>query len=219
MIKNISSDRFLLKKSDFKDLFKIMKICLFLLFAFAFQLMATNTNAQDAIIELRSNSVTVSQLISEIEKQTDYLVVYSNREVNTSRTLSLKNKSDKVSEYLNQTFSGTDIGYDFEKNYIVLSKKAEETASILTNLTQTVQQQGKTVRGTVTDSNGEPIIGATIVVKANPSQGTVTDLDGNFTLPNVQENAVLHFSYVGMKPLDVSTAGRNTIDIIMESEV
>ena len=137
---NTSSDHFLIKKSDFKDLFNIMKICLFLLFAFAFQLMATNTNAQDAIIELRSNSVTVSQLISEIEKQTDYLVVYSNREVNTSRTVSLKNKSDKVSEYLNQTFSGTDIGYDFEKNYIVLSKKAEETANILTNLVQTVQQ-------------------------------------------------------------------------------
>ncbi|MDX9776003.1 MAG: hypothetical protein RBT40_08675, partial [Petrimonas sp.] len=65
--------------------------------------MATNTNAQDAIIELKSNSVTVSQLISEIEKQTDYLVVYSNREVNTSRTVSLKNKKDKLSEYLNQT--------------------------------------------------------------------------------------------------------------------
>ena len=43
---NTSSDHFLIKKSDFKDLFNIMKICLFLLFAFAFQLMATNTNAQ-----------------------------------------------------------------------------------------------------------------------------------------------------------------------------
>lgn len=114
----------MLKKSDFKDLFKIMKICLFLLFAFAFQLMATNTNAQDAIIELRSNSVTVSQLISEIEKQTDYLVVYSNREVNTNRIITFQRKSDKVSEYLNEAFANTDIGYDFENNYIVLSKKS-----------------------------------------------------------------------------------------------
>ena len=215
---NTSSDHFLIKKSDFKDLFNIMKICLFLLFAFAFQLMATNTNAQDAIIELRSNSVTVSQLISEIEKQTDYLVVYSNREVNTSRTVSLKNKSDKVSEYLNQTFSGTDIGYDFEKNYIVLSKKAEETASILTNLTQTVQQQGKTVRGTVTDSNGEPVIGATIVVQGDATKGTVTDIDGNFILSNLPENAVLQVTYVGMKPQEIITAGRNIIDVLMEAD-
>ena len=219
MIINTSSDHFLIKKSDFKDLFKIMKICLFLLFAFAFQMMATNTNAQDAIIELKSNSVTVSQLISEIEKQTDYLVVYSNREVNTSRTVNLKNKSDKVSEYLNQTFIGTDIGYDFENNYIVLSKKAQQTANILTNLVQSVQQQGKTVRGTVTDSDGEPVIGATIVVKDNPTQGTVTDVDGNFILSNLPENAVLQITYVGMKPQEVSTAGRNRINIIMESDI
>lgn len=216
---NTSSDHFLIKKSDFKDLFNIMKICLFLLFAFAFQLMATNTNAQDAIIELRSNSVTVSQLISEIEKQTDYLVVYSNREVNTSRTVSLKNKSGKVSEYLAQTFRGTDIGYDFENKYIVLSKKAQQTASTITNLVQTLQQQGKTVRGTVTDSNGEPVIGATIVVQGDATKGTVTDIDGNFILSNLPENAVLQITYVGMKPQEVSTAGRSTIDVVMDVDV
>ncbi|MDD4778917.1 MAG: TonB-dependent receptor, partial [Fermentimonas sp.] len=180
--------------------------------------MATNTNAQDAIIELKSNSVTVSQLISEIEKQTDYLVVYSNREVNTSRTVSMKNKSDKVSEYLNQTFSGTDIGYDFEKNYIVLSKKAEETASILTNLTQTVQQQGKTVRGTVTDSNGEPVIGATIVVKDKPSQGTVTDIDGNYSITNISETTTLVFSFIGMRALEFVVENQTIINVRMEEE-
>jgi len=100
---NTSFNHFI-KKSDFKNLFKIMKICLFLLFVFTFQMMATNTNAQDAIIELKTNTVTVSQLISEIEKQTDYLVVYSNREVDTSRKVNLKSKSNKVSEYLNEGF-------------------------------------------------------------------------------------------------------------------
>lgn len=216
---NTSSDHFLIKKSDFKDLFKIMKICLFLLFAFSFQLMATKSSAQDAIIELKSNTVTVSQLISEIEKQTDYLVVYSNREVNSKRTVNLKNRSDKVSEYLNQIFGGTDIGYDFEKNYIVLSKKAQQTATTITNLAQTLQQQGKTVRGTVSDSNGEPIIGATIVVKDNPSQGTVTDIDGNFILSNLPENAVLQITYVGMKPQEISTAGRSTISVVLDTDV
>ncbi len=216
---NTSSDHFLIKKSDFKDLFKIMKICLFLLFAFAFQMMATNTNAQDAIIELKSNSVTVSQLISEIEKQTDYLVVYSNREIDTSRKVNLKNKTEKVSEYLNETFNGTDIGYDFENNYIVLSKKAQQTSTILTNLVQSVQQQGKTVRGTVTDSNGEPVIGATIVVKDNPSRGTVTDIDGNFILSNLPENAVLQITYVGMKPQEIITAGRSTISVVLDTDV
>ena len=215
---NISSDHFLIKKSDLNDLFKIMKICFFLLFVFTFQMMATNTNAQNAIIELDANSVTVDKLIREIEKQTDYLVVYSNREVNTSREVTLKKKSDTVSEYLYQTFNGTDIGYEFENNYIVLSRKAQETATILTGLVQTAQQQGKTVRGTVTDSSGETLIGATIVVKDNPTQGTVTDIDGNFILSNIPENATLVITFVGMKSQNISVEGRTTINITLTEE-
>ena len=213
---NTSSDHFLIKKSDFKDLFKIMKICLFLLFAFAFQLMATNTNAQDAIIELKSNSVTVSQLISEIEKQTDYLVVYSNREVNTSRKVSLKKKSAKVSEYLNQTFSGTDIGYDFEKNYIVLSKKERQNASSVPNIIVGSQQQKKNITGTVADVSGVPIIGANIV-EVGTTNGTVTDVDGNFSL-DVENNATIHISYIGYLEQNIDTEGKRRFDIVLSED-
>ena len=194
-----------------------MKICLF--YCLLTSIDGNKYKAQDAIIELRSNSVTVSQLISEIEKQTDYLVVYSNREVNTSRTVTLKKKSDRVSEYLDQMFNGTDIGYDFEKNYIVLSKRSSQSEGAITSLAQTLQQLGRTVRGTVTDTNGEPVIGATIIIKNNPSQGTVTDFDGKFYLSNIQEDAVLQITYVGMKPQEVAVSGRSTIDVVMEADV
>src|SRR5690606_27516430 len=147
------------------------------------------------------------------EKQTDYLVVYSNREVNTSRTVTLKKKSDRVSEYLDQMFNGTDIGYDFEKNYIVLSKRSSQSEGAITSLAQTLQQLGRTVRGTVTGTNGEHVIGATIIIKNNPSQGTVTDFDGKFYLSNIQEDAVLQITYVGMKPQEVAVSGRSTIDV------
>src|SRR5690554_4279510 len=147
MKKNISSDHFLIK-SDFKDLIKIMKICLLLLFAFAFQIMATDSNAQDAVIVLKNNSATVSQLIHEIEKQTDYLVVYSNREVDTNRKVNFQNRSNKVSTYLGEAFSDTDIGYNFENDYIVLSKKAHQNAATLSQAIQAVQQ-GRTVTGKI----------------------------------------------------------------------
>ena len=196
-----------------------MRICLFLLFGFVFHTQAIDTNAQNATIVLSSNSVSINQLISEIEKQTDYLVVYSNSEVNTSRIVNLKNKSDNVSEYLNQMFSGTNVGYDFENNYIVLSKKAEGAANFLAELVNSVKQQGRTIRGTVTDMEGEPVIGATLIVKDVPSQGTVTDIDGNFILVNIPDDAVLQITYVGMKPQEISTSGRSTIDIILESDM
>ncbi len=215
---NISFDHFLRKRSDYKELIKIMKICILFLFAFTFQMMATDSSAQNAVIALNSNSTTVRQLINEIEKQTDYLVVYSNREVDTNRKINFQNRSNKVSTYLNEAFSGTDISYDFENNYIILSKRANRNASLIAGLIRENQQQGKTVTGKIIDSGGEPVIGATIVVKDNPSQGTITDIDGIFSLRNVEDKAILQITFVGMRPQEVNTSGLTTINITLESD-
>ena len=81
-----------------------------------------------------------------------------------------------------------------------------------------VSAQNLTVRGTVTDKNNEPVIGATIVVEGELSRGTVTDIDGNYVLPNVPGNAKLVFSYVGMKKQIVPVNGRTVINVVMEEE-
>lgn len=217
---NTSSGHFLQKKNDCKDLIKIMKICLLFLFALTFQLKALNTNAQDAVIGLKTNSITIGQLINEIERQTDYLVVYSNREVDTQRTVNFPQNSDKVSSYLNTAFLNTDIGYNFENDYIVLSKKARQSTTVdITRLIEDAQQQERTITGRVTDENGEPIIGATIVIKNNPLQGTITDINGDFKLTNIPEDPILQFTYVGMKSQEVTVEGLTTVNIIMESDI
>lgn len=203
------------KNSAFKDLLRKMKIFLFFLFAAAFQMMAVNTNAQDAVIELKRNDVSINQLIKEIEKQTDYLVVYSNREINTKKIINFEQKINKVSACLNEAFANSDIGYDFENNYIILSKKTEANKTSKVNSKETPQQQGITVTGKVADADGEPIIGAAIIVKGNSSRGTVTDMDGNFNLTNTPENATLLITYVGMIPMEIAVEGRKSFDIIM----
>lgn len=60
-------------------------------------------------------------------------------------------------------------------------------------------QNGFMVAGTVMDENGEPLIGVSVVNQANTSQGTVTDLDGKFRLPNLLNKTTLLFTYVGLK--------------------
>ena len=79
---------------------------------------------------------------------------------------------------------------------------------ILFSLPLTVLAQGtKTVKGTVVDQNNEPIIGATVVVKGS-TIGAATDLDGNYVLNGVPEDATLVFNYLGMLPQEISAAGR-----------
>ena len=77
--------------------------------------------------------------------------------------------------------------------------------------------QNITVRGSVRDSKGEPLIGVTVKVSGTTT-GTITDVNGNFTLANVPSNATLEFSYVGMKTQTVSVDGRTTINVVMEEE-
>ena len=75
---------------------------------------------------------------------------------------------------------------------------------ILFSLPLTVLAQGtKTVKGTVVDQNNEPIIGATVVVKGS-TIGAATDLDGNYVLNGVPEDATLVFNYLGMLPQEIS---------------
>ena len=74
--------------------------------------------------------------------------------------------------------------------------------------------QSITVRGTVVDPSGEPLIGASILAEGT-SVGTATDIDGNYAI-NVNPDATLVFSYVGYDPQSVAVKGRTTIDVTMK---
>lgn len=79
-----------------------------------------------------------------------------------------------------------------------------------------VQQQKKsgTVTGTVLDTNGEPIIGASVVVKGT-SKGSVTDLEGKYTIPNVSKGVVLEFSFIGYVKLERTVGTDSTVNAIL----
>ena len=79
-------------------------------------------------------------------------------------------------------------------------------------------QKGMTVRGTVFDSNGETIIGASVVLKGNNSIGTISDIDGNFMLTVPNENPTLIVSFVGMKTKEVKATSKGLIKITLEDD-
>ena len=79
-------------------------------------------------------------------------------------------------------------------------------------------QKGMTVRGTVFDSNGETIIGASVVLKGNNSIGTISDIDGNFMLTVPNENSTLVVSFVGMKSKEVKATLSGLIKVTLEDD-
>jgi len=86
--------------------------------------------------------------------------------------------------------------------------------AVLVLQTAAVYSQQLTVSGTVTDNKGQPLAGVTVMVKGTTT-GTITDESGRYTLPNVQTNATLAFSFVGMTAQEAAVSGRSRIDVTL----
>ena len=79
--------------------------------------------------------------------------------------------------------------------------------------------QNITVTGTVVDESGMTVVGATVIVSGNLTKGSVTDVDGKYSLSNVPSDAVLEFSYIGMKSQSVKVNGRTVVNVTMLPDV
>lgn len=79
-------------------------------------------------------------------------------------------------------------------------------------------QRGVTVRGTVEDSNGEPVIGASIVVRGSNSIGTVSDLNGDFVLTVPSDKSILVVSFIGMSAQEVKATGKGKITVVLQDD-
>lgn len=177
-----------------------MKLILSFLLLCVSTVFSENVSSQIARVNIVANKLSVKEIIKQIEDQTDYLFVYSNEKVDLSHRVSLNASDISVINVLNRIFENSDIGYAMEGNNILLMKKEAIR-----------QQKGKVLKGAVKDQSGEPVIGANVVVKGT-TNGTVTDVDGNFTL-EVSNTDVLLVSFIGYMTREIPVKDRNILNI------
>ena len=141
-------------------------------------------------LSLDLQNVPLEQVFSAIEARTSYRFLYNKELVKVTRKVSVNVQNKDLSVVLSQLFAGTDITYILKNRQIVLSRTSEKQSQPIKTL--------KKVTGKIVDEKGEPIIGANIV-EAGTANGTVTDVDGNFSL-SVDNNATIHISYIWDSP-------------------
>lgn len=182
------------------------------------QFFASAVAAQSVNVKLTLNNSTVADVIEKLHRQTGYEFSYDAGILSEKLTnVSVDAKNERIETVLSQVFGKSDITFRVLNNRVFLksNKKLEMQMSTLANTTQ--QPRARKVSGTINDNKGEPIIGATIVEKGNTTNGTITDIDGNFTLEIVPD-AVLQITYVGYEPQEITTTGKNTFHIVLQED-
>ncbi len=175
-------------------------------------LSSIGLNAQNITKDFKGESL--RDVLKAVEKQTGMSVIYKVGEVNANKKITASFKSTPLDKVL-QTILDAGVSYEINNNIIAIHKKENEKQDV-----KRTPQSGrnKTVKGTVLDERGEPIIGATIKVK-DTKTATVTDIDGNFTL-DVPEGSKLVISYLGYADKEVNADSKDlTINMSENSEV
>lgn len=194
-----------LSLTEFKHIFKVMKLTSLFGVLCVSSAFAINVNSQSLRVNIHANQKQAKEVIKQIEEQTDYLFVYNHDKVNLNNIVTIQANNETVAEVLNQMFAGTDIIYAMQGNNILLMQKDA-----------VVQQSGKVVTGTIVDPSGMPVIGANVMVKGT-TNGTITDMDGKFSL-EVEEGAILQISYIGYANQEIKVGDQKTLSIALKED-
>jgi TonB-linked SusC/RagA family outer membrane protein len=160
--------------------------------------------AQNQTVSLPQKQITLRAAFEEIEKQTDLTIAYNESTVNVNQTVSADLKNKPLEQVLTDILKGTNATWKLQGKQILIIPAPQ--ANIQKNIT-----------GTVSDATGEPIIGANVVEKGT-SNGTVTDLEGNFSL-KIRENAVLRVSYIGYTSQEIAVKNQSNLPITLKENV
>ncbi len=216
-----------LERGDFlkylRKTMRIMRLSLFLIIISSAMAFSATSYSQNTKLTLNLNNATVKEVIKAIEDQSEFLFFYQEKHVDLNRKVTLHATEQEVETIMNQLFAETNNIYVINDRQIVIGvaprRELEKQMLRLKGDIKTVieQPQQKEITGKVTDTDGLPLPGVSIIVKGT-TIGTVTNNDGLFSL-NIPLNAeTLQFSFVGMRTHEIDIKGLTTVNIIMEEE-
>lgn len=193
---------------SFKRFFK-MKLCLSILLLSFFHVRGGNALAQNVSIQVKN--VSVKSVLKKLKEQVNIEFLYMTDELDDQQKVSIDLKNKPLKQVLDACFSNQSVNYTIDSTVVLISRKK----AIMT--TPSPVQQNRTVSGTVQDAYGNPLSGASIVLKNNPSISTSVQSDGKFSI-NVPSNAILIISYLGYITQEVPIENKETLQILLDEE-
>lgn len=205
-MKNLSVRKCFTNKAQ-NNYVRTMKLTAFFLFLFIFQVHAGISYSQTVKLSIDMVNAPLEEVIDRIEKETGFHFVFTDKAVDTSAKVSIRVSDEVLSTILEQLVSKVGLKYHIVDRLIVLSPQ--------TSLN--IQQGSPTIKGTVTDTSGDPIIGANILEKGT-TNGTISDVNGDFTLQITSTDAVLLITYIGYFPQEIKVGNQTSLQIRLQED-
>lgn len=184
-----------------------------LLFVFCFLVAALQVKSpvygQAKTFTVSLKNVTLKEVISYVEKNSQYVFFFKPEVINQSTQISVSLKNATVKQLLDKVSEQANIVYEMKERQIVLKEKKVSE--------QSVSQKKRLLQGLVKDEQGNPIIGASIQLK-NTGTGVITDLDGLFQIQVTDKNSVIVISYIGYVTQEISVGDRSSITVQLKED-
>ena len=188
-------------------LWKIMRLTVFLFFMTLLHVSAS-VYSQKTKLNLNLENASLQQVFKAIQEQSEFDFFYNNEQIPAETRVTTQYTNNTVEEILNKVLDGTGLKYYvLDKDIVISSKEINMSVS---------SQQRKKISGKVTDTTGATLPGVSVVVKGTTT-GVITDIDGNYSISNIPENAVLIFSFVGMKSQEVHVGSQSQKNVTLEA--
>lgn len=191
-----------------------MKLLSAILF-FVVATVSANSYSQQTKLSLSFKNADVATVLEEIERNSEFIFIYDENEVDMDRKVSIKATDKNVETILNQIFEKSDNEYNIFDRQIVITKVAEKLRQAPSSIKIEVPaEQQKSISGKVVDQDGLAVPGVAVIVKGT-TIGIITDFEGNFSLNIPIDSRILSFSFVGMEPLEVEIGNKIVFNITM----
>jgi TonB-linked SusC/RagA family outer membrane protein len=188
-------------------LLMIMKTFIFLLCTTAFSFTTENMFSQEKVMINHDQLVTIDEVFKIIKQQTDYKFIYPKAMFKDTPKVQLKKGEILVSKLLEQSLVNNKLNFELtEGNTIIIKEK------VLENENRIFLQQ--TIKGKVTDENGEPLPGVTVIINNN-KRGTATDFAGNYSI-SINSGDKISFSYMGFATQEFTYSNQTELNVVLK---
>jgi TonB-dependent SusC/RagA subfamily outer membrane receptor len=200
------------------NILSIMKISLFLSLTMIFSTVANNNVYSQVEISIEVEDQAIIDVLDKIESQTDLRFIFGSDIYDFQKEISLSVENAELNTVIKLIFEDK-LSYNLNENVVLLSKATPTSNGPPTDSKEAVEEIVQaSISGNVTDSNGNPLPGAS-VIEVGTTNGTTTDFDGNFKLDLENENATLEVSFIGFTTQRVNAISNANLNLVLAFDI